>query len=75
MPIPDDAFRLLQRQVNTLQSVLGGLVSSGTNISSGNGAPTAAATAGSIYIRRDGAAGSRMYVAQGGTVWVAIAAV
>lgn len=44
-------------------------------ITSGTGAPTAAAPKGSLYLRTDGAAATTLYVnASGTTTWLAVTA-
>jgi hypothetical protein len=44
-------------------------------IRSGTGAATGTQPAGSLWLRTDGAAGSRIYVSAGGGTWAAIAGV
>jgi len=53
-----------------------GAMESAPLLDSAYGAPTHSAPKGSLYIRKDGAAGSRMYVSQDGAgTWLAIAGV
>lgn len=52
-----------------------GAAESGASITTGVGAPTEFATAGSLYLRQDGSGGSRLYVCAGGTTWAAVATV
>ena len=47
-------------------------VSGGPTITTGNGAPSATQPNGSIYLRKDGAANTRLYVSEGGGAWSAI---
>ena len=47
----------------------------GPNIRAGTGAASGTQPSGSIWIRTDGAAGSRIYVSAGGGTWAAIAGV
>ena len=47
----------------------------GPNIRAGTGAASGAQPKGSIWMRTDGAAGSTMYVSQGGGIWNAVAGV
>jgi hypothetical protein len=49
--------------------------SSGPTIRSGTGAATGTQPKGSIWMRTDGAAGSTLYVTQGGGVWAPVAGV
>jgi hypothetical protein len=46
--------------------------SQATTISSGAGAPTSTQPNGSIYMRTDGAANTRLYVSEGGGTWAAV---
>ena len=48
---------------------------SGPNIKAGTGAATGTQPAGSLWLRTDGAAGTRIYVSQGAGSWLAIAGV
>lgn len=50
-------------------------VAGGPTIRSGAGAATGTQSSGSIWIRTDGAAGSRIYINQGGSTWAAVAGV
>jgi hypothetical protein len=47
----------------------------GPSITSGTGAPLSQSPSGSIYMRTDGAAGSRLYVSAGSGAWNAVAGV
>ena len=47
-------------------------VSGGPTTTTGNGAPSATQPNGSIYLRKDGAANTRLYVSEGGGAWSAI---
>lgn len=49
--------------------------SNGVMVISGAGAPTCTAAAGSLYLRSDGASGSRLYVSAGGGTWAAVSGV
>jgi hypothetical protein len=46
---------------------------SDAKVLAGNGVPSVTALSGTLYLRRDGASGSRVYVNQNGaTTWLAI---
>jgi len=47
----------------------------GPTIRSGTGAATGTQPKGSLWLRTDGAAGSTLYVTQGGGTWAAVAGV
>jgi hypothetical protein len=47
----------------------------GPSVNGGSGAPSGSAVAGSIYMRNDGATGTRLYVSAGGTTWNPVAGV
>lgn len=49
--------------------------SGAATVNSGTGAPTATRPVGSLYLRTDGASGSRLYVSAGGGTWNAVAGV
>ena len=59
----------LNRMLQTLFDLTGG---DGVDqrVYSGNGVPTISATAGSVYLRQDGGAGSSLYIREGSS-WVA----
>jgi hypothetical protein len=44
-------------------------------VQSGAGAPTITEPSGSLFLRTDGASGSRLYVSQGGGTWNAVSGV
>lgn len=48
---------------------------SGVMVISGAGVPTCTAPAGSMYLRTDGASGSRLYISAGSGTWAAVAGV
>lgn len=52
-----------------------GMLASTPVIISGHGVPTDTAPAGSLYLRKSGAAGARLYVSSGGGTWAAVAGV
>lgn len=54
----------------------GGFIVNGLSITADNGAPSGGAPSGSMYLRKDGSAGARLYINQNGsTSWAAVAGV
>lgn len=74
-PFTDNGTDALQVNGSLVATQINVTAPTNSNIRSGTGVPAGTQPGGSLWLRMDGATGSRLYVSAGGGVWNAVTGV